>query len=173
MKRSLFPLLLSAALLVCCRGSERNAAASVVSSTPRSASGATEASSSSTKAVRGCTRTGKWALCSVERRLDQSGFVVRRDTVRPVRRAGFSVLPAIYILGRARLEVFLYPTAEAAQKDVAALDTVTVAPRGSHGAWPTPPTFVRNVNLIAVFLTDSPVQGERLTLALAAGPPQP
>jgi hypothetical protein len=32
---------------------------------------------------------------------------------------------------------------------------------------------VRSANLAAVFLTDSPVQAERLTLAITAGPPQP
>ena len=83
------------------------------------------------------------------------------------------MLPAVYTLGRSRLEVFLYSSADAAAHDVAGLDTVVAAPRGSRGGWPAPPTFVRNTNLIAVFLTDSPVQAERLTLALGAGPPQP
>jgi len=89
------------------------------------------------------------------------------------RRAGFSVLPSVYTLGRSRLEVFLYSSQQAAARDVSGLDTVTAAPRGSTGEWQIPPTFVRSANLIAVFLTQSPVQAERLTLALTAGAPQP
>ena len=120
-----------------------------------------------------CPRTGRWALCSVEKRLEQSGFVVSRVETGPHHRAGFSVVPVTYTLGHAHLEVFLYPDGAAAAREVAGLDTATAGPRGSKSQWPTPPTFVRSVNLIAVLLTDSPVQAERMSLALTAGPPQP
>lgn len=103
----------------------------------------------------------------------QSGFVVHPVDSQAVRRPGFSVIPAIYYLGRARLEIFLYPSATAAANDAAGLDTTIAAPRGQRSPWPMPPTFVRSVNLIVVYLTDSPVQAERLTLALTAGAPQP
>src|ERR1700741_1224176 len=48
-------------------------------------------------------RTGLWALCSVEKRLTQAGFVVNHATEPSPRRAGFSVAPATYSLGRSRL----------------------------------------------------------------------
>jgi hypothetical protein len=122
----------------------------------------------------GCPRTGKWALCSVENRLVQSGFVVRRVNGERPHRAGFSVTPAVYTLGRSRLEVFIYPNDSAAAADVAKMDTVSAAPRGAKNPWPFfSPTFVRTANLVAVFLTDNPTQAERLTLALTAGAPQP
>jgi hypothetical protein len=122
----------------------------------------------------GCPRTGKWALCSVESRLAQSGFVVRRVSGDPPRRAGFSVMPAVYTLGRSRLEVFIYPSESALAADVAKLDTLSAAPRGVPNPWPFfSPTFVRSANLAAVFLTDNATQAERLTLALTAGAPQP
>ena len=89
------------------------------------------------------------------------------------RRAGFSVTPAAYTLGHSRLEVFVYPDETALLRDIAGLDTLTASPRGERGAWETVPTFVRSANLAAVFLTDSPVQAERLTLAITAGAPQP
>jgi hypothetical protein len=76
-------------------------------------------------------------------------------------------------LGHARLEVFVYPDEAALARDIAGIDTLTASPRGKPGAWETPPTFVRSANLAAVFLTDSPVQAERLTLAITAGAPQP
>jgi hypothetical protein len=69
--------------------------------------------------------------------------------------------------------VFLYPTEAAANADVANLDTLIAAPRGARNPWEMMPTFVRSVNLIAVYLTENPTQAERLTLALTAGAPQP
>ena len=120
-----------------------------------------------------CPRTGLWALCSLEKRLSQAGFVVRPVTGPTPRRAGFGVAPAAYILGHARLEVFVYPDEVALSKDIAGLDTLTVSPRGKLGAWIGARTFVHSANLAVVFLTDSPVQAERLTLAITAGPPQP
>jgi hypothetical protein len=132
----------------------------------------TKAGASSAAPV--CPRTGQWALCSVERRLVQSGFVPRRVEGAPPRRAGFSVLPAVYTLGRSRLEVFIYPSEAALAADVAKIDTLSAAPRGAKNPWPFfSPTFVRSVNLAAVFLTDNPTQAERLTLAITAGAPQP
>jgi hypothetical protein len=83
------------------------------------------------------------------------------------------VAPAAYILGHSRLEVFVYPDEAALSKDIAGLDTLTASPRGKLSAWVGARTFVRSANLAAVFLTDSPVQAERLTLAITAGPPQP
>jgi hypothetical protein len=131
-------------------------------------------SSSSASATSGtCPRTGLWAICSVEKRLSQSGFVVNRGEREGPPRQGFRVRPALYTLGRSRLEVFLYPTEAAANADVANLDTLIAAPRGARNPWEMMPTFVRSVNLIAVYLTENPTQAERLTLALTAGAPQP
>jgi hypothetical protein len=129
--------------------------------------------SASSSGPSSCPRTGKWALCSIEKRLEQSGFVVKPAGDAVPRRAGFSVAPTVYSLGKSHLEVFLYPDKAAAARDVEQLDTLQAAPRGSVGAWPTPPTFVRSANAIAVFLTESAQQAERLALALTAGPPQP
>jgi len=76
------------------------------------------------------------------------------------------------MLGRSRLEVFIYPTESAVAADVAKIDTVTAAPRGAASPWPTSPTFVRAGNVAAVFLTENGTQAERLALALTAGAPQ-
>jgi len=133
----------------------------------------TTPASGTTTPKTACPRTGLWALCSVEKRLTQAGFVVNYATEPSPRRAGFSVSPATYRLGRSRLEVFIYADSAAARRDVAKLDTLTASPRGTPTNWGTPPTFVRAGNLLAVFLTDSPQQAERLMLALTAGAPQP
>jgi hypothetical protein len=122
-----------------------------------------------------CPRTGLWAQCSVEKRLSQSGFVVRGIPDSARRRSGFSVVPIPYLLGRSRLDVFIYPTADAAARDAAGLDTTIASPRGARSQWGVgvQPTFVRSANLLAVYLTDNPTQSERLALALTAGAPQP
>jgi hypothetical protein len=119
-----------------------------------------------------CPRTGLWAACSVEKRLEQAGFVVRK-AAPPPKRPGFSVAQIAYALGRSKLEVFVYPDADALQRDWKQLDSLTASPRGKPTQWEHPPSLVRSVNLAAVYLTDSPVQADRLSLALTAGAPQP
>ena len=119
-----------------------------------------------------CPRTGRWAVCSLEKRLEQSGFVLRKPEGEIPRRTGFTVQPIVYQLGRARLEVFLYPDETALARDVAGLDTLSVAARGQTNDWEVPPRFIRSGNLVAVFLTRNEQQAERATLAITAGPPQ-
>jgi len=168
-------ILLCALVGGCGRSSERPASTDPSHAGQISlSSGATSPVASSGAEVSStCPRTGKWAPCSVEKRLRQSGFVVTAVPGAPPRRAGFSVAPAVYRLGRARLEVFIYGDEASLARDVAKLDTVTVAPRGSVGRWGGTPTFVRAGNLVAVFLTDNPTHADRLSLALTAGAPQP
>lgn len=134
-----------------------------------------DTSNNSSPPANACPRTGLWAQCSVEKRLSQSGFVVRRVPDSAKRRSGFTVMPIPYILGRSRLDIFIYPTADAVASETSRLDTTLAGPRGVRNQWGVgvQPTFVRSANLIAVFLTDNPTQSERLSLALTAGPPQP
>ena len=79
--------------------------------------------------------------------------------------------PTVYTLGSGRLEVFLYEDAAAMEKDLAAMDTLTVAPPGAAPAWPSPPGLIRSGNLAAVYMGQSARQAERLTLAITAGAP--
>ena len=174
------PVLLAlAALAACSRSSPDSAdapASTPTNSIGESASPPVSAASGTTPGSRStskCPRTGLWATCSVETRLGQAGFVVRRVTEAAPRRAGFSVAPVAYNLGRTRLEVFIYPSESALAADMARIDTVTAAPRGARNPWLMIPTFVHTANLAAVFLTDNATQAERLTLALTAGAPQP
>jgi len=109
----------------------------------------------------------------VESRLKQAGFVVKPIPGESPTRAGFAVKPAVYAVGRSRLEVFIYDDAAAVARDIAKMDTITVAPVGTNAAWETTPLLIHSGNLAAVFLTDSPQRAERLALALSAGAPQP
>lgn len=170
------PILLALTALAACNGSSPKPADSA-SSTSTTANGAVESAAdgaaSTTPTKTACPRTGKWAPCSVETRLGQAGFVVRRVSGEAPRRAGFSVPAAVYTLGRTRLEIFIYQNESALAADLAKIDTVIAAPRGGRNPWLMIPTFVRSGNLAAVFLTDNPTQAERFTLALTAGAPQP
>lgn len=108
-----------------------------------------------------CQATGLWAVCSVEKRLKQSGFVAQKNDSTVAKRAGLSVDPVAYTLNRSRLELYLYPDAAALQRDLAKIDTASIAP-----------VFIRSANLAALLFTDDATQAERLALALTAGPPQ-
>ena len=168
-------LLLSLCILVgaCGRAAESGSdSASVPASTAIEVASSSSDSTLPAKSATPCPRTGRWAICSVEKRLEQSGFVLRPGEGKANRRLGFSVPPKPYMLGRARLEVFIYPDEAALTRDLAQLDTVAAAPRGKSNDWEIPPRFMRSANLAAVFLTRNEQQAERLTLAITAGPPQ-
>jgi hypothetical protein len=167
-----------ASLVIClavasCSSDTRNAAV-----LPRDLPESTVAFSPAQVAVRStgpsdCPHTGKWALCSVENRLRQSGFVARRVPGQSLKRPGFSVAPVAYSLGRGRLEVFIYADSAAMARDMEKIDTLTVAPRAVASPWEGTPVLIRSGNLAAVLLTDNSRQIERLSLALTAGAPQP
>ena len=118
-----------------------------------------------------CPPTGKWALCSFEKRLRRAGFVIARQPGEARDRVGFAVRPVKYTIGHGSLELFIYPDSAAAASDMAGLDSATATPPGEGGWWPPSPTLVRSSNLIAVFFEQTPRQAERLILAVTAGPP--
>jgi hypothetical protein len=166
-----FRLMIAVSVIASCSGGKDGA---VDSATTQSAAAAPAALPPRMPAATGnpCEHTGRWAPCSLERRLKQSGFVVRKLDERPAR-AGFSMEPVVYSLGSSRLEVFIYSDEKALAKDMESLDTLAVAPRGSIAVWPSAPTLIRSANLAAVLLTQNQRQAERVVLAITAGPPQP
>jgi hypothetical protein len=119
-----------------------------------------------------CEHTGLWAECSIERRLRQSGFVVKKLDENP-ERSGFSIRPIVFSLGSSRLEVFIYDNETLLASDFASLDTLIVAPKGTTASWPSTPTLIHSANLAAVLMTQNQRQAERVMLAITAGPPQP
>lgn len=161
---------MAAILALACTSREPNPADSVAA---ESASLPAPASMDSVRPTLAdpCPATGRWELCSLEKRLKRSGFVAERIEDDSARRPGFEIVPAVYKLGRGRLEVFLYETEEALAKDIAGLDTLSVTPPGATGVWPSPPTLIRSGNLAAVFMDQTPRQAERLVLAITAGAP--
>jgi len=173
MKRSSLPGFALWVLAAACGGGDKPASDSGAAAVGGAVPIARESSAAPGDSASPCPRTGRWAVCSLEKRLEQAGFVARKAGGEPPQRSGLSVKPQAYTLGRAYLEVFIYPDEAAMKRDLAGLDTTVVAPRGGKNDWGMPPRFIRSENLIAVFLTSNEQQSERLTLAVTAGPPQP
>ncbi|GJG86803.1 hypothetical protein tb265_19840 [Gemmatimonadetes bacterium T265] len=120
-----------------------------------------------------CPHDGRWRVCSLVDRLDKAGLVPHVDTTAAPERLAFLHAPGTVVhLGLGELHTFVYDDTAALARDVAALDTTRVAPRGQTYTWSTTPTLVRSANLLAVLLTPNERQIERIQLALEAGPPQ-
>lgn len=178
MRYAALAALLAVSTLACDKSSRASSSdSSKTSTTPAPgaiASSAAASSSSTSEANSQCPHDGRWALCSIEKRLRQSGFVVKRLDGDTAHRAGFTIAPTVYTLGQTRLEIFLYRDSVSLARDIAKIDTVTVGPVGSPSQWgEVPPVLIRSANLAAVILSQNPRQAERVTLALTAGPPQP
>jgi hypothetical protein len=166
-------ILAAATLLGACSAPKNSDSSPDTGATTASSIQATP-SSNNPGAATDCPHDGRWALCSVERRLKQSGYVVKRVEQDSIRRAGFTVKPVVYTLGRSKIEIFLYQDSASVARDVAKLDTLSVGPVGKPSQWgDIPPTLIRSANMAAVILSASAVQTERIMLALTAGPPQP
>lgn len=160
------------ACIACSKSSESASAAdSARVATTAPALPAAESDSASRVVRDPCPATGRWALCSLENRLRRSGFVANRVEGEAPARPGFSAKPAVYTLGRGRLEVFLYADEQAVAKDMAGIDTISVAPAGEPSSWASTPALIRSGNLAAVFMDQTPRQAERLVLAITAGAP--
>ena len=111
----------------------------------------------------------------MRQRLERAGLAPQPlpDTIRHP----FLRVPGIaYRVGHAELEVFLYDSAGAHRRDLAALDTGRVQPTGDSAvavAWSATPTLITSNNLAAILLSDQGTQIERVRLALTAGLPAP
>lgn len=161
------------ALLAACGGSDPPPVDTSVAVAPALSPAVVPSSRESAATATGadCPATGKWALCSLEKRLRRAGFVATKIDSESPSRPGFSVKPTVYKLGSGRLEVFLYDDAVAMEKDIAGIDTLTVSPPGNPPAWPSGAALVRNGNVAAVYMGQTSRQAERLVLAITAGAP--
>lgn len=173
-RRAAGGLAVALSLLVACSGrpgaaDSARAAAPGVAPPPVASAGAAESQGTGAPT---CPHDGRWRACSVAERLEQAGLVPHRDTAPPLAVPFLSAPDTVFRLGLGTVHAFLYADTARLARDVAALDTVRVAPRGGAFAWPAPPTFVRSANLVAVLLTPNARQIERVQLALGAGPPQ-
>ncbi|HYW32325.1 MAG TPA: hypothetical protein VE869_12510 [Gemmatimonas sp.] len=122
-----------------------------------------------------CPRDGLWKACALEDRIGKAGLSMKAagDTMT----VPYLDAPGLrYRVGKsAALIVFFYRDSSSAARDVAPLDTMRLGVKGDTvGVWGSQPTdVIRSSNMIAVLLDASPLQTERIRLAITAGAPQP
>jgi hypothetical protein len=158
------------AFAACERPAPRSQEDSGVAVPPAAASA--DSAPSSSDAGGECPETGLWRECSLEKRLERAGFVAARQEAE-VRHAFLDIPGRSYMLAGDELQVFIYPSAEARERDLSDLDSATVAPPGEDVGWAEPPTLIVSNNLAAILIGGSSRQIERVQLALTAGLPRP
>lgn len=172
-----------AALAAACGGGEASRTDSVVAMTaaPGSAPVASvadpnvgvQAAGRATMGPKGCLHDGRWRVCSLVDRLERSGLVIPAPEADSARYEFLGVPGVRYKVRYGELQAFVYDDTARLARDVAALDTVHVSPKGTTRHWDAPVTFVRSGNLAVVLLTGNEHLVERVQLAVQAGPPQP
>lgn len=163
-------------LLVAC---EREARPVSDSATPVVAAPAPPATDRVIAAVPGgtsgrpiCPATGLWSVCAILERLDRSGLAPIRDSSAVATEAPLEAKGLLIKIGRGELEVYIYESASARERDDARLD------RSKYVVYPAPlpmspvPTLVTSANLIAVLHSRNDHLRERVSDAITAGPPQ-
>jgi hypothetical protein len=120
-----------------------------------------------------CPSDGRWRRCSLTYALLRAGMgstwsdsAARVDWLHAD--SAFRVA-----LGRSELRVFLYKDSAAVVKDLATVDTLSLAPKGAAFPWPSAPTVIRSSNLLAILFDASDEKMERVQLTLTAGAPLP
>lgn len=119
-----------------------------------------------------CPANGRWAVCSVMQRLDRAGLAPRRDSgtvaVDPLTQ------PAMRVhIGRAEMEIVIYPDSAARARDEARLDRGKYIDPSAEPTLRGEATLIRSANLLAILHSNDDHQRERVSDALTAGPPQP
>lgn len=119
-----------------------------------------------------CRKVGLWTPCAVEDRLVHAGLVVNKLTA-PSRYPFFSVAGIAFTIGAKsdQVEVFIYPSQTARERDTNALDSLNAAPKGQRYAYRVQPLLVTSNNLAALVFTLNERSQERMSLALSAGLP--
>lgn len=165
-------------LLVACEREARPVADSTLTPAPApardtvQAPAATETPVAATPGRPVCLATGLWSACGIFERLDRSGLAPIRDSV-PVTEAPLQATGQKLRLGRGELELYIYESASARERDQARLDPT------KYVVYPAPmpirpvPTLITSANLIAILHSRNDHLRERVSDAVTAGPPQP
>ena len=119
-----------------------------------------------------CPADGRWAECSLLKRLDEAGLAPRRDstpvTLPPLTR------PAVKVtVGGSELDLFIYADSASRARDEARLDPRQYVAYDAPQTIRAEPTLIHSVNVIAILHSRRDQQRERVSDAITAGPPQP
>ena len=119
-----------------------------------------------------CPADGRWAACSLLKRLDDAGLAPRRDSAAvslpPLTRPGFKLT-----VGGVELDLFIYADSASRASDEAKLDPKQYVAYDAAQTIRAEPTLIHSVNVIAILHSRRDQQRERVSDAITAGPPQP
>jgi hypothetical protein len=160
-----------AALLVfaaACGGVDRRAEGPALDSATRAA---IRAESVTASAVAARPPSALWDVDRVAERLVRAAVGPRRiepPPAVPPFLAG-ATTAAFTVARGGEVRVFLFRDSTQRRAVTELLDPATAAPVGVPSPWPSPPLLIISGNLAAVMLGSTPVQRERVQLALEAG----
>jgi len=162
--------LLAAALATACGGGDADSARPSPAS-PAGASVAVAAAPDTGSTGPTCPADGRWHPCSVIKRLEMSGLVLR-DTTEEVAEPPLTVRGTSYMVGNSTLTLFFYPDERARAADQARLDPGRYIDASQPLSMRAEVTRIGSANLLALLRSRNDHQRERVSDALTAGPPQ-
>jgi hypothetical protein len=118
-----------------------------------------------------CPADGWWKECSVTARLLAAGMGVHLDSV-PARDSAIATPGILYHIGRGTLKVFLFADSAARKAAVAKLDTTGFIGYEATQVYPPRTSLLQSANLLALLVSQSESQRQRIGDAVTAGPPQ-
>lgn len=131
----------------------------------------TAAGAASTAAAKpACPASGAWSECAIIQRLERSGLIPLLDSASATE-PPLSAKGLLVRLGRAELEVYLYPDVATRERDQAKLDRTRYLAYTAPVAMEAQPTLMSSANALLIFHSRNDHQRERVGDAITAGPP--
>lgn len=135
------------------------------------ASAASADTATTSRTTPACLATGQWELCAILERLDRSGLAPIVDSAAAATEPPLTATGFVVRVGRGELEVYLYPDAAAAQRDLARLDRATYVEYTAPLTMENQPTLIVSGNAVVVLHSRNDHQRERVGDAITAGAP--
>ena len=119
-----------------------------------------------------CPADGWWKECSLTARLLAAGMGVRLDSA-PATDSAITKPGLLYHIGRSTLKVFLFADSAERKAAVAKLDTTGFIDYMATQSYPPKTSMLQSANLLALLVSQSETQRQRIGDAITAGAPQP
>lgn len=119
-----------------------------------------------------CPADGWWKECSLTARLLAAGMGVRLDSA-PATDSAIAKPGLLYHIGRSTLQVFLFADSAERKAAVAKLDTTGFIGYEATQSYPPKTSMLQSGNLLALLVSQSETQRQRIGDAITAGAPQP
>lgn len=132
---------------------------------------AVSAESAKASLAHGTPSSGRWDDAHLVDRLVRAGLAPQAVTGAVIPAYWAAPAAVSYQVGQATLFAYIYPDSVARRRATAALDTVSLAPKGTASPYAMPRLLIEQNNLAAVLVGGSDRQQERVQLAITAGLP--